>query len=337
MGVGRFVCVGLPLALTVASIIALLVATLSGVVHNQLWMFQVDMRNLSISPADAAHIATKAASGLGLGLDIHARDIKIDNITAADLNLASFYEVNLWGYCTTDSDGKRQCTGAKFNWAASALNSSYTETLTSTTDVRIELPKEIKSAIKSFRTVTKWTQVAFIVALVALASQLAVGIFATCSRAVSCLIWLMSSVTAILVGVAAGLATATATVVIGAVEGSAKYYGVRGHVGSRFLAAVWIATLFAIVSGFFWVFTVCCCKPDRRQKQRRSVGGDGEKLLPTGAYRPVSNNHVEMTGGAGGQNNSYYAPNQGHTEYSPGHPSGRDRADLAYEPYSHRA
>ncbi|KAG5928437.1 hypothetical protein E4U42_000640 [Claviceps africana] len=331
MGVGRFICVGLPLALTVASMVALLIATLSGVAHNELWMFQLDMRNLSISPADAAHLAGK------VGVSIHVRDVKTDNITAADLNLASFYEVNLWGYCATDSGGKRQCTDAKFNWAATALNTSFSETLTSSTNVKVELPNEVKTAIKSFRVVTKWTQVAFIVALVALALQLAVGILAMCSRVISCLTWLLSSVTAILVGVAAGMATATATVVIGAVESSAKYYGVKGQVGNRFLATVWIATVFAIVSGFFWVFTVCCCKPDRRQKHRSSVEGDGEKLLPTGAYRPISNNPIEMTGGAGGQKGAYYEPNQGHTAYSPGHPSGRGMADLAYEPYSHRA
>ncbi|KAG6026854.1 hypothetical protein E4U41_001149 [Claviceps citrina] len=332
MGVGRFLCVSLPLILTVASLAALLIATLSGVTHNRLWMFQLDTRNLSISPADAAHLAGK--------MGVSVRDIKIDNITAADLNLANTYEVDLWGYCATGSDGKRQCTKAKFDWAAKTLNTSFIDTLNSTTGVQIELPREIKKALNTFRTVSKWTQVAFVVALLALASQVVIGIFANCSRAVSCLIWLMSSVTAILVGVAAGLSTAMASVVVGAVEGSAKYYGVKGQVGNGFLTTVWTATAFAIVSGFFWIFTVCCCKPDRRQKNRssRNVENDGEKRLPTGAYRPISNNY-EM---AGGQNSpSYYNPHQGqgHAGYSSGprHPSGQGRTDLAYEPYSHRA
>ncbi|KAG5978858.1 hypothetical protein E4U55_005840 [Claviceps digitariae] len=335
MGVGRFVCVGLPLALTIASIVALLIATLSGVAHNQMWMFQLDMQNLSISPADAAHLAGKAG--------IHLRDIKTDNISAANLNLANVYEVNLWGYCSTGSDGQRQCTEAKFNWAATALNTSLIESVTSATGIKIELPDEIKTSLKTFRVVTKWTQVAFIVALVALGVQFVLGIFAMYSRAVSCLIWLMSSVTAILVGVAAGMATAMATVVVGAVESSAKFYGVKGQVGSRFLATVWIATVFAIVSGFFWIFTICCCKPDRRQRNRNSVAADGEKLLPTGSYRPISNNHIEMTGGQGGQKRDFYDPNQANTEYSPGfspgprYPSGQGRTNLAYEPYSHRA
>ncbi|CCE29790.1 uncharacterized protein CPUR_03637 [Claviceps purpurea 20.1] len=328
MGVGRFFCVGLPLALTIASIIALLIATLSGVAHNQLWMFQLDTRNLSISPVDAAHLAGKA----GLSL----RDLKTDNITAADLNLADTYDVNLWGYCSTTHDGQRQCTKASFDWAATALNASVIETLNSTTGLKIELPHEMEAALRTFRTVTKWTEVAFIIALVALALQLVVGIFAMCSRAVSCLTWLLSGVTGILVGVAAGMATAMATVVIGAVESSAKYYGVEGHVGGRFLATVWIAALFAIVSGLFWIFTVCCCKPERRQK--RCKNADGEKLLPTGAYKPISGHRVEMTGGQSGHP-AYYDPNQAHAGYSSGprHAAGHGRANMAYEPYSHRA
>ncbi|KAG6015260.1 hypothetical protein E4U54_003877 [Claviceps lovelessii] len=332
MAVGRFVCVGLPLVLTVASIVAVLIATLSGVTHNQMWMFQLDTQNLSISPADASHLASKAG--------LHVRDVKSDNITAADLNLANLYEVNLWGYCATGSDGKRECTRAKFNWAADALNTSSIEALSAASGVKVELPHEIKTSLSTFGHVTKWTQVAFIVALVALGFQLIAGILAMYSRAVSCLIWLMSSVTAILVGVAAGMASAMASVVVGAVESSAKFYGVQGQIGNRFLATVWLATVFAIVSGFFWVFTICCCKPDRRQKNTRGLDTDGEKLMPTGAYRPISDSRAEMTGGRGGHKDDYYDPNQGaNTAYAPGpqYPSDHARTDLAYEPYSHRA
>ncbi|KAK2592157.1 hypothetical protein QQS21_010139 [Conoideocrella luteorostrata] len=334
MGVGRFFCVALPLILTVASIVALLIATLSGVSHNQLWMFQIDTTNLSINPADAAHIAGKVG--------INLRDVKTDNITAVDLpGIANVYDVDLWGYCSTDGDKKRQCTKAEFDWANSALNTSKFDELVSKTGVKIQLPNEIKDALKTFRTVAKWTDVAFIIALVALGVELVLGIFANCSRVMSCLTWVVAGITAVLVGVAAGLATAMSTIVVGTVESTAKYYGVKGRIGGRFLATVWIATAFAIAAAFFWIFTICCCKPERRQKSSRSrhADSDGEKLLPTGAYRPLSNNNFEM---AGGQQSGVYHPNPGpqlHGGYAsaPRHPSGHGRTDLAYEPYSHRA
>ncbi|GAO14465.1 uncharacterized protein UV8b_02681 [Ustilaginoidea virens] len=339
MGVGRFVCVAVPLILTISSLVALLIATLSGVAHNSLWIFEINTQNMSISPLDAAHLAGKA----GLGLRANAQT---DNITAAQLQLANVYQVHLWGYCYGDGKNQRQCTEAKFDWASQALNSSLTEELTSLTGVKIKLPDGIQTALKTFRTVAKWTEVAFIVALAALAVELLVGVFAMCSRVVSCVVWLASGVTALLVVAAAGLSTAMASVVIGAVDGTAKYYGVKGQIGGRFLAAVWLAAAFAIAAAFFWIFTICCCKPEARRSQsrgRRQVDSDGgEKLLPAGSYRPISGNNFEMRGGHHDDNTGYYSPGQKlhdfHTGYQPGprHPAGQERTELAYEPYSHR-
>ncbi|KIE01272.1 SUR7 protein, partial [Metarhizium majus ARSEF 297] len=334
MGVGRFICVGLPLALTIASIVALLIATLSGVAHNQLWMFRVDVKDMSISPADLVSITNS--------LGVNPRADKTGNITAADLGLANVYEIDLWGYCYTDSDNKRQCTKAQFDWANSALNTTYIENLGKSAGVQgFKLPDEVKGALKTFRTVAKWTEVAFIVALLALGIQLAVGIFAMCSRVASCLTWLVSGLTSILVGVAAGLSTATASIVVGAIKGSNKLYGIKADIGTRFLATVWIATAFALGAGFFWIFTICCCKPEQRRRGgKRNLDSDDEKLIPNGgAYRPLSHNY-EMT--SGHNNGGYYNPNQnqqfnGGYSSGPRHPSGHGRTDLAYEPYSHRA
>ncbi|KHN96739.1 uncharacterized protein MAM_05295 [Metarhizium album ARSEF 1941] len=331
MGAGRVICVGLPLVLTVASIVALLIATLSGVAHNQLSMFRVNVTAMSISPADLRNLAGS--------LGVNPRADKTSNITAADLGLSNVYEVDLWGYCYTDSDNKRQCTKPKFDWANSALNTSYIEQLGKSTGVEgFKIPNEIQGALKTFRTVAKWTEVAFIVALLALGIQLALGILAICSRVASCVTWLVSGLTSILVGIAAGLSTAMASVVVGAIKGSKKFYGIEADIGVRFLATVWIATAFSMAAGFFWIFTICCCKPEsRRSGGKRHLDSDGEKLMPNGgAYRPISHSY-EMTSG---QNDNYYSPNQQfHGGYSSGprHPAGHDRTDLAYEPYSHRA
>ncbi|POR38035.1 Uncharacterized protein TPAR_01748 [Tolypocladium paradoxum] len=332
MGVGRFFCVALPILLTIASIVALLIATLSGVAHNSFYLFRVNVTDLSINPANLDNIANK----IGGGLKIRANNVQTSNITAGNLGLDNVYDVNLWGYCTTDKAGKRECTKAQFDWASTKLNTTWIENFGAAAGAKISLPKEIKDALNVFRTVTKWTEVAFIIALVALGIELFVGIFASCSRVVSCLTWLVASIAAVLVGAAAGLATAMATIVIGAVESTAKYYGVKGSFDTKFLAAVWIATAFAIGAAFFWLFTICCCKPERRS--RNAYGGnkhqsaDGEKLLPKSGYAPLSNEH-EMSGG-------FYNPNQQQSHFAaqpPRYPGGTGRSDLAYEPYSHRA
>lgn len=317
MGVGRFFCVALPFALTVGSIIFLLVGTLAGVADKSLYLFRLDTEDLTLSDASFDNIIDNLSS----------RAVKTSNITAADLNLGKYYDISLWSYCATSLKGKRTCVDPKFNWAASALNTTWIEHFGSAAGVQVDIPDEITSAIKAFNKVTKWTEIAFVVALIALAVEIVLGIFANCSTIMSCCTWIVAGIASLLVCAAAGLATATAAVVVGGVEASAKWYGVNAKINTTFLAVVWIAAAFAIGASLFWVFTICCCKPDHRssRKNRRS---DGEKLLPTKGYAPLGGDH-EMTSG------NYYNQNQSQSQY--GAPRGAPRSDLAYEPYSHRA
>ncbi|KAH7155503.1 SUR7/PalI family-domain-containing protein [Dactylonectria estremocensis] len=318
MGVGRFFCVALPFALTVGSIIFLLVGTLSGVADKSLYLFRLNVKDLTLSEANFDTI---------IG-NLQNRAAKSTNITASDLNLGKYYDISLWNYCATALKGsKRTCVDPKFDWAASALNTTWVENFGSAAGVEVDIPDEVESAIKAFIKVMKWTEVAFVAALVALAVEIVLGIFANCSTIMSCCTWIVAGIASLLVCCAAGLATATAAIVVGAVEASAKWYGVRAKINTTFLAAIWIAAAFAIGASLFWVFTICCCKPDHssRRKNRRS---DGEKLLPTKGYAPLGGDH-EMTSG------NYYNQNQSQSQY--GAPRGAPRNDLAYEPYSHRA
>ncbi|PHH59490.1 hypothetical protein CDD81_3157 [Ophiocordyceps australis] len=338
MGVGRFACVALPLLLILASIIALLVATLSGVTHHSMHMFRVNVSELSINPASIGNIASK----LGVNLEARLDAIQTDNITAGNLGLNDTYDINLWGYCTTDRDGRRHCTKAQFDWATHKLNTTWIENFGAVAGVHITLPDEVQSALRVFRTVTRWTEVAFIVALVALGVEFFVGILANMSRVISCLTWFISIVAVVLVGAAAGLATATASIVIGAIEGTAKYYGVRGSIDTSFLAAVWIATAFALGAAFFWIFTICCCKPERRNRgayrSTKHASSDDEKLLPSRGYAPLGNDR-EMSGGAYYEGNNQHHMSMAPPLHSPQPPSysgANERANMAYEPYSHR-
>jgi hypothetical protein len=342
MGVGRFFCVLLPFALTVGSIIFLLVGALAGVADKSLYIFRVDVENLSINPADVDNIVDN------LNLDefkIDTRDVPQlltraedgapikDNITAKMLGLDKYYDINLWGFCKIDKDGKRKCEDPEFDWASKSLNTS---TLVGTNkNIAIELPKEIQSALKAFRTATKWTQVVYIAAFIALAAEIVLGIFANCSRIMSCLTWVVAGLASTLVIAAVVLSGVLAGTVVGAVEASARFYGVQGHINGRFFACVAISAAFAVGAGLFWMFTICCCKPESRSDKKKNRRSDGEKLLSGagnkhGSYAPLSDDHEMQTG--------YYNHNQGQSQYgAPRYPAGTARSDLAYEPYSHRA
>lgn len=325
---GRFVCVAIPFLCAVASLIALLVAGLAGVTDKSLYMFRVNTTDLQIpsslignilnsrdpapqdfhDPTNLINTGTKVASG--------------SNITASDLGIYDLYDISLWGYCYTPKNGSRACTKPAFNWATTVLNETTNDinTLITLSGQNIELPREVGDAVEAFGTVSRWTQIVFIIAYVALGVEIFFGIFANCSRAFSCITFIVSGVATTAVCAAAALATATSVVVVGAVESTAQFYGIEGDFNTRYLAAVWISAAFAIAAGLFWLFTVCCCKPDRSKSHRGR--GDGEKFMQ-GPYQPIGDNGYQQGGG-------YARPfSQQPQSY------GQPQRDMAYEPYSH--
>ncbi|EGS18719.1 uncharacterized protein CTHT_0053270 [Thermochaetoides thermophila DSM 1495] len=367
---GRFLCIALPFLLTLASLISMLVAGLAGVADKKLYMFRINTTDLEISPLNVQNILNQAGVNIpnnvnldninipnNVNLDnINIPNVKIDidkrqsqskNITAADLGLHNLYDISIFTYCYTDQSGDRHCPKPAFNWARSALNTTPGDfnSLITTTGLNVTLPEEITSAIRVFTTVSRWTQYIYIAAIGALVVELFFGLFANCSRAMSCVTFLVAGVAAVLVGTAAAMATATAATVVGAVEASAKYYGVDSKINTRFLSAVWFAFTFAAAAALFWCFTICCCKPDRY----KSAGGGvrhrdesaSEKFIPlasgAGASAKGYQRLSEASLGENG-NTGYY----GAGGYSAGYPRqypepvayGAQR-ESAYEPYSH--
>ncbi|KAH6847456.1 SUR7/PalI family-domain-containing protein [Chaetomium sp. MPI-CAGE-AT-0009] len=335
---GRFVCVLVPFLLTLAALVAMLVAGLAGIADKSLYMFRVNLTDLSLSPASVSRILEgtgfQAPSFDDLNLpDVNLPNVKIDvskrqtqteNITADDLGLYNIYDVNIWNYCYTTQNDTRECTGGKFDWAATALNTTTGDfnSMLTATGMNVTLPTEITDAVRAFGTVSKWTQVVFIIAYVLLGIELFFGLFANCSRAFSCVTWLVAMLATIATGAAAGLATATAVIVVGAMEASAKIYGVQAEFNTRFLAAVWIGVAFAIAAGLFWMFTICCCKPDHSSRRSRSRGEEGEKFIPSGpGYQRIS----EPGGYQSGYAQQYPRQSYGNAPQTTG----------AYEPYSH--
>ncbi|KAK3939688.1 integral membrane protein [Diplogelasinospora grovesii] len=330
---GRYACVALPFALTLGSLIAMLVAGLAGVADKSLFMFQVNTTDLTISPNVVTNLISNTkrsptpagtfhdTSLLTTGTGSSSSSSTSNNITAADLGLFNLYDVGLWGYCYTPQNGSRDCTKPAFNWAESALNTTLTniKSIATSSGKNITIPTAVTDAVNTFGTVTRWTEIVFVIAYIALAVELFFGIFANCSRAFSCVTFIVAGVATVAVCGAAALSTVMSVVVVGSVEASAKWYGVQAAFNTKYLAAVWIGAAFAIAAGFFWMFTCCCCAPDHHSRSsRRSRGAEGEKLMH-GPYQPIGEP-------AGYQSRGFYQPQPQHNA---------PRHDLAYEPYSH--
>ncbi|KAK4139733.1 SUR7/PalI family-domain-containing protein [Dichotomopilus funicola] len=329
---GRFVCVLVPFLLTLAALAAMLVAGLAGIADKSLYMFRVNVTDLQLSQNSVSSIL----KGEGLpditnvdlsGLGITKRQVQAGstNITAKDLGLYDIYDVNVWNFCYTAENGTHDCTGSRFDWAANELNltDGRDYSLVTPNGFNVTMPKEITDAVRAFVNVSKWTQVVFIIAYVALGVELLFGLFANCSRAFSCVTWLVAGFAVIATGAAAGLATATSVIIVGAVEASAEIYGVHGSLNTRFLAAIWLAVAFALAAGLFWMFTICCCKPDHHSRSHRNRGAESEKFMG-GAAGGAGYSRLSEPGGYNGAYGQEY-PRQAYGGQSGG----------AYEPYSH--
>lgn len=344
MGFGRFVCVGLPFGLTVASLVCILISMLAGITNKNLDMFEVKTQNLSISSSDLTNLENLVKFKRDAAPEDHFSALTVAaltnaassstssssiNITAADLGLADSYKVSLWNYCSK-TGSKTNCTKAEFNWAASALNTSTIEKLASSTSgVTVTLPKSLTSALKTFTVFEKWTEVVYIIAVITCAFEIFLSIFAFCSRAGSCITFLISGLSTTTIIAASIMATVQVSIVTASIDSVAKAYGAKASINTSFLATTWLAVAFSIASGFFWMFTICCCASDHHSKKSRSRGGDdAEKLIPTGAYQRVHDDHTAYPQQTGIYNNQAYA--------TPAHNVKAERGG-AYEPYSHSA
>lgn len=86
MGAGRFACVALPLALTIASIVCLLVAMLAGVTDKNLGLFEIETKNLSLSESSLENLIDTVSRRSPLDLSNINLDF-LNNINTDNLNL----------------------------------------------------------------------------------------------------------------------------------------------------------------------------------------------------------------------------------------------------------
>ena len=307
MAVGRFFCVAIPFILTIGAIICILIVLTAGLASKSLDLFSVDPQQLSISGSALKSLIDNSAVDSLLG------DLTT-NITAKDLGLQNGYQVYIWNYCYQNATSNATvCTKGAYNWAASALNTTLLQGNISAASIaatghNVTIPSSITDAVDTFSTISRWTQIVYIIALILTVLELVIGLFAFCSRIASCLTYLVSGLSTVALIAASGLVTATSAVIVGALNDSVEKYGVTSTLDQRFLAVTWIGVLLSVAGSLFWLFSACCCAADRPHRRRNA---DKE------AYAPI--NIV---------NNNGMPPTQG-APYVP----GPQRTNGGYEPY----
>lgn len=258
---GRFACIFVPMALTIASLLCLLM-----VASGQLNKDNKIQRDIYFMKADTSEFndnpdAIKKLDNLNI--DIHLLDALQKAAKSADLK--DFYTVGLWNYCEgiEDSQGKQEityCSPRKNSFWFDPVNVWKLNETGIFTD-------KMDKAINASRKVSGWMFSAYIIAIVLTIAEFIVGLAAIFSRWGSLVTTIVSTAQTVFVFAAAITSTALYASVVGVIETTMKVYNIHASMGKNMLAWVWLAVAFSTASGFFWMISICCCSGKSPHKQ----------------------------------------------------------------------
>ncbi|KAI9682022.1 MAG: hypothetical protein M1817_000076 [Caeruleum heppii] len=324
---GRLACIFLPMILTLASLICLVLVALGGTNSRS-----SALNNLYFFKADTTNFRADASVNVLPGTDID--DTILDKIANApdavvdeakeQLDIKDFYTVALWGYCSGTTDEQSNATDvescskprARYYFdpiAVWKLNNSL---------LADKFPDELETGLRTYRAVTGWMYVAYVISLCATVATLLVGVLAIFSRWGSLVTTIVASTAAIFTLAASGTATGLYGALSGTLNSLLKNHGIRASLGRSMMITTWLATAFSCAAAIFWLASVCCCSG--------RTGADKKTRVPKNTH-----DYERVGSPYGGQRMSGVPMRNlgpGQPGYSPHHAG---QGSGAYEPYRH--
>lgn len=357
---GRVACIITPYALTIASIICIIMVGLGCTQANSktldnLYFIRVSFgqfsqpaehatNHTSLLQADLQHVSstgTKTTQQIESILADHG----ITNIGASqvsnvisqlegDSSLKDFYDVGLWGYCDGDVTNNNYDT----TWCSKPKSMFYFDPLRvwglNNKLLKQELPSDYGKMMKIYKAVSKWMFIAYVLAFVTTAVEILVGFFAICSRWGSCVTTLFALVAFLFTTAASVTSTVLFSIMKSSAGSALAPYGIELSMGTNMYAATWLAVVFSLGALLFWTFSICCCSgrsPYNHSARERRAGSG---LVPEKApytYEPLGAGASHHTAYGHQYNTSY--PGAGPNEY-PMTTTNYGRQN-AYEPFRH--
>ncbi|KAF2402977.1 hypothetical protein EJ06DRAFT_506095 [Trichodelitschia bisporula] len=337
---GRFACIFVPMALTLASLICIVVIFLGGQNKGDanlrsLWYFKADFTAFKNNITD-----DRSQIGKLLGNKIGTTALG-DALKQAfhDQKLADEYYIYLWNYCTgSHSNGTigaekltycspRQSRFAFDPLAVWGLNGTVASSV---------VPDDVKKGLAAYTKASTWMFVVYVVALIATIVNVFTGVFAIFSRWGSCVTSIAASVASLFTFLAALTSTILFSTLVGTLNTALKDYDIHMTVGTRMLALDWIAFAFSFGAGLFWTISTCCCsgKSDRKSGKsgKKSAAEKGESVGLMPAFGSGSRGYQPLEG-----NGAHGTPQQGYAMGAmPGGSSPYKGRETAYEPFRHQ-
>lgn len=326
---GRFACIFTPMALTIASLVCLIIVGLGGTnknnsTFNDLYFFRANTSDIQINPADItlpSGIANLINDTTGLSTTAGSSAIK------SALDIKDFYHVSLWNYCS--GDFATNSTGGVSDhviFCSPHQNEFWFNPVDvwglNNTGVDQFFSKELKDGLNTYKTVAKWMFIAYIVALISTIVEILVGFFALFSRWGSLATTIVSSVSSFFVIAFALTCTILYAILTGTFNHALTKYNIHGSLGHGIYVTVWLAVAFSLASGLFWLFSVCCCsgRSDR-------IKGYGDSPRANRRFQDQPQGYQRVEEPFGGPQKGYQA--------GLGYQMPLQNRGTAYEPFRH--
>jgi hypothetical protein len=330
---GRVACIFTPYALTIASLICIILVGLGctnkdSSTLNDLYFFRADLQNFTSSSSTKSEIS-QILNEAGVSASSSNLTALLDE-AEKEVGLKDFYSIGLWGYCDGSISGNStfNTTECSKPVAEFWFNPIQVWNLNGT-GVENMLPSGLEKALNIYKGVSKWMFIAYIVAFAATIAELVVGVFAICSRWGSCVTSLISGIAFLFTTAASVTSTALFATLTGTFNDALKSYGITGQMGKNIYVTTWLAVAFSLGASLFWVLSSCCCSGRSPYNHRdRSPRVTAEKAPYT--YEPIGPQGAQPYGNP--YSNTTYPPAPAH--HGSNVPMQNMRTN-AYEPFRH--
>ncbi|KAH7127048.1 SUR7/PalI family-domain-containing protein [Dendryphion nanum] len=255
---GRFACIFLPMALTIASLICLILVFSGQTNKNMslprdLYFFKTDTRDFTADP-------DTIADNLPKNIQLDNELLKALQGIAKTKDLKDFYKVGLWNYCEGDIDdaGKEHITFCSERKTNFWFNPLEVWELKDTAAQKL-FTDELKNGVEVYHKAAKWVFVAFVITAALTLAEFIIGIFAIFSRWGSLVTTIVSTAQTVFILGAAAAVTAIYASLVAVFHTVFQPYKIKASLGSQMLATLWLGVAFSVASGFFWLISICCC------------------------------------------------------------------------------
>ena len=318
---GRFVCIFVPMVLTIAALVFQIMIGLGG----------TNPKNNYISNLYFMQADTSGALGNSSLTNRPANDNTdpADKTSDGKIILQPYYTISLWNYCAGAGDdvGKSAlainqkdaksvefCTGRQLHFWF-----NIKEVWGFTGKIGDELFSErANNVLDNYeRTSSKWISSLFILGIVATSLEILIGIGALFSRLGSLFTTISAFVTTAFLFAFALLTTLTYVGMVATFNLSLNQYKIKFKLGPTMFVYMWLSVACSLVAALFWAFSSCCCSGRHREPR-------GAKAT-TAERTPYTYERVDGP----------YGQQQQHTQQPTAQMSNVGGRPTAYEPFRH--